>query len=121
MKRIGFSDYSLISITVDYNDVVISIKDDDNFEIRCKNFIGINYIGQWDENIISDIEIHESDVCIDQSKEVITHNNDINYKGGGIKEFNSNWKCLHLKLIDGVIIKIACQSVEIVKLTENKC
>ena len=115
MKRIGFSDYSLMNIIIDYNDVVVNIKDDDIFEIKCKNFIGLNYIGQWDENIIADIEIYDSDICIDQSKEVIVHNNDIKYRGGGLKDFNANWKCLHLKLIDGIIIKIACQEIQIVK------
>lgn len=115
MKRIGFSDYSLADIIIDYNNVVINIKDDDAFEIICKNFIGLDYIGQWDENIISDIEIYDSDIFIDQSKEVIAQNNDTEYKGGGVKVYNANWKCLHLKLIDGVIIKIACQEIEIVK------
>ena len=119
MERVGFYDYSLKKITVVFDEIVFTIDDDDVYEIRCSNFIGLNYLGQWDENIISEIEISESDLCINQCLDIIVKNNDVKYKEG-VKNFDFNWKCLKIKLIDDVVIKVVCEKIEFVKISEKK-
>lgn len=119
MERVGFYDYSLKIITVVFDEIVFTIDDDDVYEIRCSNFIGLNYLGQWDENIISEIEISESDLCINQCLDIIVKNNDVKYKDG-VKNFDFNWKCLKIKLIDDVVIKVVCEKIEFVKISEKK-
>lgn len=37
--------------------------------------------------------------------------NDVKYKGGGTRDINSDWKCIVIKLIDGVCIRIVCDAV----------
>ena len=49
-------DYSLEKITIDYDNIVLDLELDNIFKsIVFENFIAIEYIGQWDENIIKSI------------------------------------------------------------------
>ncbi len=112
-NNLCFTDYSLESINIDYTNIEIIIELEKRYKIKCKNFISINYIGQWDENIIDSIFVTSEDELIDLTKCKIQKNNDTGLKGGGTRDFNGKWLCFTIKLIDSVEIKAVCSRVEI--------
>ncbi len=103
-------DTSLERIVIDYNDIVVEIDiEEKTTKLICCNFIGIEYLGQWDENIIKSITISEDNALIYNTKKKIKFfNND----GGGVKKYDTDWKCVSIELIDGVIISIVCEKVK---------
>ena len=115
-----FADWSTNTITVDYDNVVVVIEElysASKFSIHCMNFIGIAYIGQWDENIIEDIFIERKGDLLDCSiKKVVQFNGDSPSPGGGTKKLTNKWYQLNIKLIDGLIIQIVCDSFLFEKL-----
>ncbi|MBP3365463.1 MAG: hypothetical protein J6K96_00560 [Treponema sp.] len=108
-----FADYSLEEIKIDYDKIAIEIRREKKYRIDCLHFLAISYIGQWDENIIENVFITENDDFIAEVKSKIKKNNNINFKGGGTRDFNADWICLTIRLIDALEIKIVCSDVEI--------
>lgn len=116
-QAVDFADYSLEEIRIDYADIQIVCAHEKKCVIRCVNFIAISYIGQWDENIIDEIFITRDDELIEESRRKVRQNNDITSAGGGTKNYDGQWLCLVVRLIDSVEIKIVCSDVEI-EITE---
>lgn len=112
-NNLSFTDYSLESINISYTNIEIIIELENRYKIECENFISIDYIGQWDENIIDNIFVTSEDELIDLAKRKIQKNNNIDLKGGGSRDFYGKWLCLIIKLIDSVEIKIVCSMVKI--------
>ena len=105
-------DSSLENIVIGYNDITIKIeREDKTILLKCANFIGIEYLGQWDENIIKRIYVDDNCDIIEKAKKSIAVNNNIEYLGGGVRKFHSKWICLKIELIDGVVIKIVCDDI----------
>ena len=104
-------DSSLDRITIDYDNIVVEMEVDDKVvRLICCNYIGIEYLGQWDENIIRKISLSNDSELILLAKNKIKSPN---INGGGIKKYDFNWKCMNIELIDGVIIQIICENVVI--------
>lgn len=84
----SWNDFLLDKILIDYSNIYVHMltPKDSLLQIQCCNFIGINYIGQWDENIIKDIHISRDSCLIDNALKKIGKNNSINHKGGGTYE-----------------------------------
>ena len=118
-NNLSFTDYSLESINISYTNIEIIIELENRYKIECENFISIDYIGQWDENIIDNIFVTSEDELIDLAKRKIQKNNNIDLKGGGSRDFYGKWLCLIIKLIDSVEIKIVCSRVKIFDACSN--
>ena len=102
-------DCSLEEISIEYDCIIITIeKNNSIIKLKCYNFIGIEYLGQWDENIIKQIIISYDNEMITRAKKNIKYKD---IKGGGTKEYNSEWKCLIIELIDNINIYIVCKDV----------
>ncbi len=103
-------DTLLERITIDYDNIVVEIEVNEKItKLICYNFIGFDYLGQWDENVIKCITLSEDDEMIFVAKERIKYNNSL---GGGVKIFETQWKCVCIELIDGVVIHIICEKVD---------
>ena len=84
--------------------------------IHCNNHIEYSSIGHWDENIIESIKIEpEGDLLTSSLGEIKRLNGDppIPSLGGGLKKIGNTWYQLNIWLIDGSVIKIACESFEL--------
>ena len=106
-------DSYLEEIIIAYDDIIVKLETDSGVKkLLFKNYIAIDYVGQWDENVVETIyEEKYSDIIENALKKVRTNNNII-YKGGGKRDINAEWKCIVIKLIDGVCIRIVCNSVQ---------
>ena len=113
----GWADWSINTFNIDYEKILIKIsyyvEMEQHIIIHCNNFIGFSFVGHWDENIIEDISIEPKGELIDKSlKEIIRCNGKAPMLGGGIKKLDDKWYQLNIKMIDGVMIKVACESIE---------
>jgi len=112
---------SLHDIEIDFDKItiVVSFNEKVNKEICCHDFIGFSYIGHWDESIIETIKVDTKGSLIDESLQVVKDLNGADpLPGGGDKRITDNWYQLNIKLIDGLIIRLACKSFE-VTVSEN--
>lgn len=108
----AWHDSSVEKIIIEYNDITAIIEtNSEEKRIVFKNYIALEYIGQWDENIVASIyEDSDNDFVEDALKKVNRWNNTKN-RGGGTRDINAKWKCYVIKLIDNVCIKIICDNV----------
>lgn len=109
----SWNDFSLDTILIDYSDIWVRIltPKESQLKIKCCNFVGIDYLGQWDENIIRDIHISKDSHLIDNVLNKINQNNDTNHKGGGSRLYTGNWYDVCIELIDELHIHIICQNI----------
>ena len=116
-NRLGnynWHDANLISIAIDYEKAVIIVQlDDTSVQLVCNDFIGIQYLGQWDECIIAEIDILEHSEPLSKCKSIIARNNRLDFLGGGTKSFDAPWYDLRVTLIDGVLIDIVCGRIDL--------
>ena len=121
---VNWADWSFDNINMDCESVSIKLsyisdsiyRPDIPATITCKNFIGLSFIGHWDENIIEDIRIEPAGDLITNALQQIKHFNGdppIPSLGGGMKKMDSQYYQLNVQLIDGNVIKVACDSFEL--------
>lgn len=116
INNVGWNDFLLESIEINYDRIVVVTSIDDKIvKINCNNFISIQYIGQWDENVISMIKVYEDDNFCQESRLIVNKNNKSTLLGGGIKNVNDIWYHLQIELIDRVNIHIVCTDIKINK------
>lgn len=111
-NRYVWHDSSIEKIVIEYNDIILELETDvGTKKIIFNNYIAIDYIGQWDENIVDAIyEEYDNDI-IKSALQKVNACNDTKHKGGGTRDINSNWKCIVIMLIDKVCIRIVCNNV----------
>ena len=127
------ADWSLENFNIDYDRVSIKISyNSGNYNsnceigkhnrdkivvIHCNNFIGFSFVGHWDENIIERMKVELAGDLIDNSLHEIRRLYGTSpLPGGGIKNLESVWYQLNIRLIDGNTIKIVCESFELKNL-----
>lgn len=105
-------DYERVSIKLSYASDSTS-REDIFTTIYCNNFIGFSFVGHWDENIIEYIKVESEGDLIKNSLQEIKRlygEPPIPLLGGGVKKVDSPWYQLNIKLIDGNVIKVVCDS-----------
>lgn len=111
-NRYVWHDSSIEKIVIEYNDIVLELDTDAGTKkIIFKNYIAMDYIGQWDENIVDAIYEENDNDIIKSALQKVNACNVTKYKGGGTRDINSNWKCMVIMLIDKVCIRIVCNNV----------
>jgi hypothetical protein len=82
--------------------------------IRCKDYIGQEMIGLWDDSMIKSITIENSGDFIKNSlKKIMELYSNPDNIPGCVKKTNWQWKQMIIKLIDGVEFKVACADIEV--------
>lgn len=105
-------DSAIDKITIEYNNIIIELETDAGIKkMILMNYIAFDYIGQWDENIVEAIYVESENDIIEKALKKINACNDTKNKGGGTRDIHSDWKCVIIKLIDSVCIKIVCDNV----------
>ena len=108
IKKInGFigTDWSLGKITIDDENLCIELLGERHQAIiSCYNFIGFLLIGNWDEAVIECIWIESKGDLINNSIQEIKR-----LHGNQTLSNEHIWHQLNIKLINGNIIKIACE------------
>ena len=113
-------DSYLENITIEDTDITVKIATDDKTVLlKCKHFLGIEYIGQWDESVIKGIYIKEDCDIITKAKDEIAAHNNIEIIGEGVRKHDSKWICIEIELIDGIVIKIICEYMEAQYIAAN--
>jgi hypothetical protein len=113
----NWRDWALEKIIFDDNTedlkIILSNEYEKNVIFRCKNYIGISYLGHWDEGIIENMWTENNGDILSESKKIIISNrpDGFAFKNDEIR-FANEWFQLNIKLIDGVIIKIAFKEIE---------
>lgn len=112
----SWADWSLNRFEIDYEKILIEVSEDElnvTVIIRCKDYIGFNFVGHWDESVIQEITVERKGILIDESLQIVKKLYGENPQlGGGVKKIDNEWYQVNIKLIDGNTIKIACKSVE---------
>ncbi len=110
----NWHDYFLESINVDYEKATIKLSFGNKLSnIECINFIGMQYLGQWDESVVADINIIEEDEFCLTNRLAVRKNNPTEYVGGGVKSIGDVWYHVVVKLIDNVSIHIVCTKINV--------
>lgn len=105
-------DSSIEKIIIEYNDIVVELETHMAIEkLVFKNYIAFDYIGQWDECIIKSIYEERDNDIIKCALEKVNMCNNTKFKGGGVRDINSDWVCVIIQLIDDVYIRIVCNNV----------
>ena len=104
-------DSSIEKIVIEYNDIIVKLETDAGMRrIVFKNYIAFDYIGQWDENIVEAIYEEKNNDIVERALDKINACNNTKIRGGGRRDINAQWVCVVIKLIDGVCIRIVCDS-----------
>lgn len=113
----GWEDCSINKIELGYDNVIVEIVDSENTDriyIICEDYIGFEFIGNWDESIIKNVEIKEQGFLIEKSIQKIKDNYKESIRIPGIsKDLRGKWYQLCIELIDGISIEIACGNIKI--------
>ncbi len=111
------ADYNIDRVEQDFEVITIYLRDwemDSTVIIRCKDYIGQEVIGLWDDSIIKSITIEESGDFIRKSlKRVVELYGNPDNIPGCVKNTNKQWKQIIITLIDGVEFKVACANIEV--------
>ncbi|MFZ5640127.1 MAG: hypothetical protein ACOY4Q_05510 [Bacillota bacterium] len=111
----GWEDWVLKKIEMDFDKIKIFVAYDEKTQvvITCKDFIGFQVIGHWDESTIEEIKIDSQGHLIEESIQMVKNLYGENpIPGGGIKNIYDNWVQLNLQFTDGIYVKIACKEIE---------
>lgn len=108
LNKVAIMDYELsISLKYEMTEVMII----------CKEFIGIKFIGYWDESIIESISAKSYGDVIDESLQAVQ----TNYQNPEIpycdKHLTDQWNQLDIKLIDKAILKVGCKDIELIEIS----
>ena len=107
-------DWSLDKINID-DELKIYLLDDRGYQvtITCYSFIGFSLVGNWDESIIEYIKVEPEGDLITISLQRIRqlHVNSPLSAEENMK-IDSTWYQLNIKLIDGNVIKVACEDFD---------
>lgn len=103
----SWRDSYLDRINIEYDKCLIELTDriDRYRVILCQKFCSINYIGQFDENVIENIRVVEDSEFIQETKRVIKKRN--------CASVSLELKQLEIELIDGVLIQIVASDFTI--------
>ncbi|MGF6906725.1 hypothetical protein [Fusobacterium sp. PH5-44] len=97
--------FDTIIIYLSYNEILITL--------ACKNYIGISYLGHWDESVIKDIKVRIDEMITEKALDIIKNNNTYDSKGGGLKSINDEWYNVVIELIDNVKMNIICSDIDL--------
>ena len=99
----SWHDSMLGNIKIEYNSCTVNFTDynDEERVISCSDFSGIEYLGQYDENVIKSITLLKNSNYVTRVKTIIKGNNS-NYT-------DSELKVLEIVLIDNVKIIIVAK------------
>lgn len=112
----GWHDWSLSKLEIEYDRVLIGLSDDtvNIVTFCCWDYIGLSFIGHWDESVIKDITVETKGNLIDESLSTVKKLYGENpLPGGGVKKLEDKWYQVNIKLIDGNVIKVACKRIEV--------
>jgi hypothetical protein len=111
------ADYNIDRVEQDFEVITIYLRDgeiDSTVIIRCKDYIGQEMIGLWDDSMIKSITIENSGDFIKNSlKKVMELYSNPDNIPGCVKKTKGQWKQIIIKLIDGVEFKVACADIEV--------
>jgi hypothetical protein len=109
MTDVLWPDASIQSISVDYDAVVLRLKESAGKQrvVRCEGYIGYALWGFWDEVIVSSARLVDEHPSIDRALQSLSdrlgsHPAD----SGNVLRNTKNWRALIVKLSDGASLEI---------------
>ena len=113
INQYNWHDYYLDSISLDYDNVKIVLCDysDAKTVLVCEQYIGIQYLGHWDECVVDNIHVQNRNELTEKSLEIVKNNYPQNMCGGGSRKLDDEWLECIIRLIDNNEVKIVCKNV----------
>lgn len=118
INLMNWYDYSIEKIEIKFDNINVVIVDESDkpIEILCEEYIGIRYLGHWDESVIKSIKVQNSSELTEESIKIIKNNYKDMTFGGGYRKIEKKWYELIIELIDNNKLMIVCSNVSTEKL-----
>lgn len=113
LAAVLWPDASLDRVTVDYDAVVLQIRESTGTRrsVRCEGHIGLEFGGFWDELVIQSAGVFAQHPAIDRAVASITARLGSTWIDSGNAHRNSRtWKALIIRLSDGCRLEIVAAS-----------
>ena len=108
-----FADYCIESIIIRDNDIFIYIsREDVKAVIICNRYIGIEYLGNWEDVIIKYAVIRSNGELVHKSLDTIKEKYNTKYLTNpkyNLDWIKTEWRLLEIVFTDGMKIEIACK------------
>lgn len=119
---IRWADSEIVSITINYDAVLIYLLESDGTAktLICDGYIGYKTCGFWDEMIIESGSVKEVHPFIEECKQIIiTKYKNVLPLTGNVTRNEQNWRMLEIKLIDNTTIFIVCGKLSVLVNSGN--
>lgn len=109
----SFNDYIVEQIILEGFTIKINLdhKDKKKVILNCEDFIGMKYLGKWEEELIKSIIVEETGDALVESIFKIKKNYDMPFNHSKTKNVYDKWYQVNINLKDGSIIQVACKRV----------
>lgn len=107
--------FDQLSILNDDN-IIVELSNDEfdmSYTIMCTNYIGFEFIGHWDENVLADISISNNTELITNCLKHIKKNYNNTNIPGNFRKIDSTWYEVRFLFIDNSYLSIVCDNIEI--------
>ena len=108
MNSVLWPDAQLLSVGVDYDAVVVRIRDSlgATRSVRAEGYIGYSVCGFWDEMIVERAELTESHTAIEQCVRALAQRAATDLDSGNSARNSRTWKTLIVHFIDGSTLEV---------------
>jgi hypothetical protein len=126
LHNVLWADAEIGSITIDYGDVSITVRESTGRQmvVRGRGYIGYSAIGFWDEVVVERADCDREDPFLEECLRSLEFRYGKKLPDAGSPERNrQSWNVLRIVLSDGVILKVAAAhfvAEEVVEATVNK-
>ncbi len=110
-ESVSWADAELEEISVDYDQVVISVTEPthgDTRKIVCRGHIGFELLGFWDEAVVESVQVTDRHALLDRSLEKLNQHYPRGAPESGQPQRNlRTWSVLIVTLSDGAELRVA--------------
>ncbi|MBL1230956.1 hypothetical protein IW492_17150 [Enterococcus sp. BWB1-3] len=116
----NWNDWYFEKLELNFDDIKVYISNDTDeiIELICKKYIGISYLGHWDESVIKSMKVNENTELTEKSIKVIKENYKDMVLGGGYRNITDIWCEFVIEFIDGNTLGIVCSEIVLVSNSE---
>ena len=111
----NWQDYLFERLELDFDNIKIHLNDesDRNIKMVAEGYIGISYVGHWDESVVQSIKVEKGTILTEKALTIIKNNYGDMVAGGGYRKLEDEWNELVIEFIDNIQLSIVCRDVTV--------